>query len=286
MYSGGKELRSMKLSQLEQIIEVANTGTISQAAINLFVSQPNLSLSIKRAEDELGTKLFNRTSTGMTLTPHGVDFVDRAKEILQQIDALSDVCRGDKALFPLELNVVSISHRIVDIEVAKLLKRYDQNFVKVNLQDAAGIRLLDAVADNRAELKNLFRKSLILLGVLSLAMTLSGIGLAKPFSGVFVGYDPNLMAMTVRAFMIYALSFLLCGFNIFGSAMFTALNNGVVSAVISFIRTLVCQTAAVLLLPLIFDLDGIWASIVAAEFVALLLTVFCFVKYRKRYHYA
>lgn len=142
----------MKLSQLEQIIEVANTGTISQAAINLFVSQPNLSLSIKRAEDELGTKLFNRTSTGMTLTPHGVDFVDRAKEILQQIDALSDVCRGDKALFPLELNVVSISHRIVDIEVAKLLKRYDQNFVKVNLQDAAGILLLDAVADNRAEL--------------------------------------------------------------------------------------------------------------------------------------
>jgi len=141
-------------------------------------------------------------------------------------------------------------------------------------------------ADNRTELKNLFRKSLILLGVLSLAMTLGGIGLARPFSGVFVGYDPSLMAMTVRAFAIYALSFLLCGFNIFGSAMFTALNNGFISAVISFIRTLVCQTAAVLLLPLVFDLDGIWASIVASELVALLLTIVCFVKYRKRYHYA
>lgn len=141
-------------------------------------------------------------------------------------------------------------------------------------------------ADNRTELKNLFRKSLILLGVLSLAMTLGGIGLARPFSGVFVGYDQSLMAMTVRAFAIYALSFLLCGFNIFGSAMFTALNNGFISAVISFIRTLVCQTAAVLLLPLVFDLDGIWASIVAAELVALLLTIVCFVKYRKRYHYA
>jgi len=141
-------------------------------------------------------------------------------------------------------------------------------------------------ANNWAELKNLFWKSLILLGVFSLAMTLSGIGLARPFSGVFVGYDPALMEMTVRAFVIYALSFLLCGFNIFGSAMFTALNNGLVSAAISFIRTLVCQTAAVLLLPLIFGLDGIWASVVASEFATLLLTAFCFIKYRKRYHYA
>lgn len=142
----------MKLSQLEQIIEVANTGTISQAALNLFISQPNLSLSIKRTEDELGTKLFNRTSTGMVLTQHGVEFVDRAKEILQQVEALGDACRSDKSLFPLELSVVSISHRVVDIEIAKLLQKYGQNFVKVNLHDAAGLNLLDYVADNRAEL--------------------------------------------------------------------------------------------------------------------------------------
>lgn len=142
----------MKLSQLEQIIEVANTGTISQAATNLFISQPNLSLSIKRAEDELGTKLFSRTSSGMVPTSAGVEFVERAKEILQQLDALSDACRSDKSLFSLELNVASVSYRVVEIEVANLLRKYDQNSVKINLVDAAGTRLLDCIAENRAEL--------------------------------------------------------------------------------------------------------------------------------------
>ena len=92
--------------------------------------------------------------------------------------------------------------------------------------------------------------------------------------------------MTIRGFVIYSLSFLLCGFNIFGSSMFTALNNGLISALISFARSLICQVAAVMVLPLFFGLDGIWFAIVVAEFVALVLTVFCFLKYRKRYHYA
>ena len=91
--------------------------------------------------------------------------------------------------------------------------------------------------------------------------------------------------MTVRGFVVYSLSFLLCGFNIFGSSLFTALNNGLISAVISFVRTLVCQIAAVLLLPLIFGLDGIWWAIVVSEAVALVLTVFCFFRFRNRYHY-
>ena len=142
----------MKLSQLEQIIEVANTGTISQAAINLYVTQPSLSLAIKKAEDELGTKLFDRNSTGMVLTPLGNEFVDRAKEILQQVDALSDACRSDKMVLPLELSVASIGHRIIDIEVANILKKYGQNFLKVNMIDSAGTKLLDCVAENRAEL--------------------------------------------------------------------------------------------------------------------------------------
>ena len=141
-------------------------------------------------------------------------------------------------------------------------------------------------ADNRPELKSLFRKSLVILGVSALAMTGSAIALAGPLSAVFVGYDADLMAMTTRGFMIYSLSFLLCGFNIFGSSMFTALNNGLISAVISFLRTLVCQAAAVMLLPLVFELDGIWMSIVVAELVALILTGFFLMKYRKRYHYA
>ena len=141
-------------------------------------------------------------------------------------------------------------------------------------------------ADNRPELKNIFRKSLILLGAFSLVMTLLAEVTSAPLSKIFVGYDPKLYEITVRGFRIYSLSFLLCGFNLFGSSLFTALNNGLISAVISFFRTLICQIAAVMLLPLVLKLDGIWLSIVVAEFAALVLTVICFAKYRKRYHYA
>lgn len=140
-------------------------------------------------------------------------------------------------------------------------------------------------ADNREELKNMFRKCLALVGIFAGAMVAAALVLARPLSRIFVGYDAQLMEMTVRGFMIYALSFLLCGFNIFGSSLFTALNNGLVSAAISFVRTLICQIAAVLLLPLILGLDGIWWAIVAAEMVALVLTVFCFIKFKDRYHY-
>jgi Na+-driven multidrug efflux pump len=137
-------------------------------------------------------------------------------------------------------------------------------------------------ADNQNELKNLFKKSMFVIGSLSVAMTVSAALLARPLSAVFVGYDQGLLEMTTRGFQIYALSFLLCGFNIYGSALFTALNNGLISAGISVVRTLICQIAAVLLLPLIWELDGIWFAIVAAELVALLLTAFCVVKYRNR----
>lgn len=140
-------------------------------------------------------------------------------------------------------------------------------------------------ADNRKELKNLLRKSIVVLGVSSVLMLVSALLLAKPLSQIFVGYDQKLMDMTVRGFMIYSLSFLLCGFNIFGSSLFTALNNGLISASISFVRTLLCQIVAVMTLPLIFGLDGIWASVVAAELTALVLTTFFVLKYRKRYHY-
>ena len=141
-------------------------------------------------------------------------------------------------------------------------------------------------AENHPELKNIFRKSLILLGAFSLTMTLLAELSSAPLSKIFVGYDPALYEITVRGFRIYSLSFLLCGFNLFGSSLFTALNNGLISAVISFFRTLICQIAAVMLLPLVLELDGIWLSIVVAELGALILTVICFAKYRKRYHYA
>lgn len=140
-------------------------------------------------------------------------------------------------------------------------------------------------AGNHRELKSLFRKSLTILGVFSMVMTVAAELLAKPLSKVFVSYDAGLMEMTTYGFRIYILSYLVCGVNIYGSAFFTALNNGLISAVISFLRTLVCQVAAVLLLPNFFGLDGVWWSVVAAELTALVLTVFFLAKYRKRYHY-
>ncbi len=141
-------------------------------------------------------------------------------------------------------------------------------------------------AQNHGELKSMFRKSLVVFAILSLAMLGAAEGLADPLSELFVGYDPTLKAMTVRGFRIFSLSFLVCGFSIFGSSLFTAFNNGLVSAIISFVRTLVLQTIAVLLLPLIWGMVGIWWSIVVAEAIAALLTFGCFLGFRKRYYYA
>ena len=140
-------------------------------------------------------------------------------------------------------------------------------------------------AQNHTELQNVLKKCLTLLAVLSVLLTAAAELVSKPLAGIFVGYDPQLHAMTTRGFRIYILSFLLCGFNIFGSSFFTALNNGLISALISFLRTLVFQIAAVMLLPMVFGLDGIWWSVVAAEVGSLALTVFFLLKYRRRYHY-
>ena len=104
-------------------------------------------------------------------------------------------------------------------------------------------------------------------------------------SGIFVGYDRALWELTRRAFLFNAVAFLLKGFNIFGSSFFTALNNGLVSAAISFLRTLLFQSAAVLLLPMVLGLDGVWLSVVVAEVLAGVVTAACFVRFRGRYHY-
>ena len=140
-------------------------------------------------------------------------------------------------------------------------------------------------ADNPAELKNLFRKSLWIMAMLSVALTALALVLARPLSVIFVGYDPNLLSMTRRAFAIYAVSFLMTGVNIFGSSFFTALNDGLVSAVISFLRTMVFQVSAVFVLPVFWELDGVWFSIVVAECLALVVTVFCFARFKDKYRY-
>ena len=141
-------------------------------------------------------------------------------------------------------------------------------------------------AQNKDELKSLFRKSMTLVGAAGIAMFAASQLLAVPLVGVFVGYDPELASMTLHGFRIYAVAFLVCGFNIYGSAFFTALNNGKVSALISFMRTLVFETSTVMLLPLAWGIDGVWSAIIVAEACALVLTTFFLVYLRKPYGYA
>lgn len=140
-------------------------------------------------------------------------------------------------------------------------------------------------AENHGELHSLFRKSQVVTVASGVAMAVTAWGLAAVLSGIFVGYDAALMAMTERGVRIYARSFLPAGLNIFGSAFFTALNNGAVSAAISFLRTLLFQVAAVLVLPLLWGLDGVWLAVIAAEGLALCVTAAFLVKLRTRYHY-
>ena len=140
-------------------------------------------------------------------------------------------------------------------------------------------------AQNHPELRSLRQKSLWLTGLFGILMILAAEVLAVPLSRLFVGYDEGLMDLTVSGFRIFGLSFLPMGYAIFCSGFFTALNDGLTSALISFLRTLVFQIAAVLIFPLIWDIDGIWASIVAAELMATMTTLlFLFLK-RKKYGY-
>ena len=140
-------------------------------------------------------------------------------------------------------------------------------------------------AQNHDELKSLLRKSVIIMGAFSLLMFGSAQLLSTPLSKLFVGYDQVLMDMTQRAIFVFSFAFLFSGVGIFGSAFFTAMNDGLISALISFLRTLVFQTGAVLIFPLFWGLDGIWLSIVLAEAMALVVTVIFFMGKRKKYHY-
>lgn len=138
-------------------------------------------------------------------------------------------------------------------------------------------------AGDQSELRSLFQKSLILIGAASVCMFLAGQILARPLSVLFVGYSAELLKITVRAFTIFSFVFLFSGIAIYGSSFFTALNDGLTSAMISFLRTLVFQCLAVLLLPLWWKLDGIWLSIVVAEVMAVVVTVLFLVGKRRKF---
>lgn len=140
-------------------------------------------------------------------------------------------------------------------------------------------------SENHKELKGLFKKISMLIIVTSVIMLLLSFILAKPLSYIFVGYDRDLFDMTVRAFYIYAFSFLFAGINIFASSFFTALNNGKISAILSFLRTFILPCTLVIILPQILNLDGIWATLVVAEAIAFFVSLAYLVTMRKRYHY-
>lgn len=140
-------------------------------------------------------------------------------------------------------------------------------------------------ARNYPELKGLLRKSLVMIAIFGAGMVASAELLAVPLSNIFVGYDAELMELTVSGFRIFALSFAFMGFGIFASGFFTALNDGVTSALISFLRTLVFQSAAVMLLPMLWGINGVWISIVVAEFMAVVLGTAFLVAKQKKYHY-
>lgn len=140
-------------------------------------------------------------------------------------------------------------------------------------------------AQNTPELRNMFRKSVTLMSIAGVVLCVTAYLMASPLAKLFVGYDQELYELTCHAFRLYCLSFLLAGLNIFFSSLFTALNNGAVSAAISFLRTLLFQTGCVIVLPMLIDVDGLWlATLIADIFAGIISVIFLFVK-RKTYQY-
>ena len=143
---------------------------------------------------------------------------------------------------------------------------------------SASIMVLETTVSCKTFLKKVLASSAHSASLLALV-------LANPLAKMFVGYDAELLAITSHAFKLFSFSFLLAGFNIFASSFFTALNNGAISAAISFLRTLIFQTSSILILPLILDVDGLWGANVAAEIFAFVISLVFLVANRKRYHY-
>lgn len=139
-------------------------------------------------------------------------------------------------------------------------------------------------ADNKAEMQNLFKKSFIIMAVTGVVMTALSEALAFPLMSMF-RQEEHITQIAVHGFRIYALIFLMCGFNIYGSSLFTSLNNGLISALISFLRTIVFQVTFVIVLPMILDIDGVWCAGLFSDFASLIVTAVFIITMRKRYGY-
>lgn len=140
-------------------------------------------------------------------------------------------------------------------------------------------------AQHHSEMKNVLKKSMTLLGAAAVVLTVLAIALADTIASIFVGYDPALCQMTARAFRICAVPFLVMWFNIYASSFFTALNDGAVSAAISFVRSLVLPVICIIVLPMLWELDGVWLSLVASEVLSIAVSLVFLLGKRKKYHY-
>ena len=140
-------------------------------------------------------------------------------------------------------------------------------------------------AGNKDELKNILNKSSIVMGVLGILMTVIAVVFAEPFAKIFTNSDKELLALTVQGMRLYALCFLMCGFNIFASSFFTALSNGAISLLLSFFRTFIFPIVAVFILPIYWEVNGIWLSVAFAEMIGFLMSLACLLWRRKRYGY-
>lgn len=140
-------------------------------------------------------------------------------------------------------------------------------------------------AGNKSELKNIFRKSVVILTITNILMFVLAESLTVPMAKIFVGYNQALNELTIRGMRIYSVSFLVMGFNVFASAFFTALNNGKISAILSVTRTLILQLIMIYLLPMLLDVDGLWAVVIAVEGISLIVTFYYILKNRKNYGY-
>ena len=140
-------------------------------------------------------------------------------------------------------------------------------------------------AKNIDELKSIYKKSHKILLITGVVMTLLAELLAPLFAGIFVSYDKELLNMTINAIRLFSISYIISWFNIFASSFFTALNDGFVSALISFLRTLVFQIIMIFLIPSLLGLNGIWVSVVFAELLALIVSITCYIVNRKKYQY-
>ena len=138
---------------------------------------------------------------------------------------------------------------------------------------------------NHKEMKNVLRRSLVLLGTSGVVLTALAILLARPFSAIFVGYDAALLDMTARAFTICAIPLLFMWFNIYVSSFFTALNDGAVSAAISFMRALVFPVICIIVMPMFWELDGVWYSLVGSEVMGFFVSLCFLLGNRKKYQY-